>query len=473
MAKASGFFNSFLYGAATTGAAINQQRIKQQEELDAMRQKIALETDAKKQLMDYESARRAKALDEQSKELFTANVTNAVAQTPAAVLYTRPKNTDLEAQQAPVGALPVDDNAQPFPASSPVDAVDAEQAPVVAQPVVLQPQAAMPTAPQPGMFAHFTPEEQALAKQIALSKDISLAEAAMQVDRVNEAKFTRSPERKAEVAAAEEQAKQTARLDVANKNIKPIQEEAKKAREAGIPAPSDTYFNKNPDSRAKEDEQDAKALRDWLLGENKKGESYIRARGTISKLSALSGLQEDVRTGGLIWGNETVNALRTRFDADASLYDSLAKSLSIDVAKEVYPVSNTDMTILQKMSPTLESPEEANRAKIQMAMVANQGYIEENKFFNAYMDKWGTLNGAAMAYTNYMDTNPLLDSKKSTASDIVANDNRQTPEEFLAQGKREIAPAAMEADPAAMRAAPATEDWKKYKPKNDKHGLFN
>jgi len=266
------------------------------------------------------------------------------------------------------------------------------------------------------------------------AKDIDIVQAALEIEKEERITSAQTPEFKAKVIAAETVAKADAIKAMSDKAIAPIKEQAAAAKEAGLPTPPDTYFMLSTDAREKSQLADQDVMQKWEMGENEKGKAYIRSRATVSKLKSIAALQDDVTTGGVIWGSDTVNAIRTRLDADANLMDSLSKSLIIDTAKEVYPVSNTDITILQSMGPSLSSPGESNAAKVQAALAVNQGRLDEFRFYDAYQNKWGTLKGASSAFQRYQDANPYFDAELSTPMNLIGNDNRQLPEEFIENG---------------------------------------
>lgn len=466
------FFNSFATGFFQAGANKYAEENKKQDALDAMRQQKLIDLNYQKDLYTFQKDQERKQQEESLANIKNIMAGKAIGETPSAI-SNAPATVNPALSPVPIGTQGMtDDNAQPFPPSTPIPQEAAAPAPVTTS-ITQTPMASTsvetaqaPTSPQatpptatatPAPTPAPTPPALAMSEakkkeaeqkaQLAMAAHLSQhptdeAGAMLKYQEVKDDYLTKSPAYRAELAGMEEKAKEQAKLDIANAGITGLKGEAQKFRESGLPAPPASYFNMSPESRDKLMIEDDKFLKDWQSGSTELGKKYLNSRKSIATLQAAANLQPDVSTGGVIWGFSTLNDLRNRFDPESDTYKAIVSGLAIEQAKQLYPVSNSDMTFLQKLSPSLESTEEGNTAKIQFALLLNQANVEQFAFFNSYGDKWGTLKGAADAFEQYMQENPLLDEKKSKGIDFVANKDRTSIDEYLNGAVKSKEPAA-------------------------------
>lgn len=458
------FFNDFATGFFQAGADRYAEQNKKQDALDKIKAESLASVDAKKQLMDYESKRKREDAQIAMSNIQKWMANGAINQTPDAVVNA-PKAVEATSVPVPNGVAGVDDNAQPFPASTPIEPTTVPQ-----QASAPQPMSSMPVADSsqaPSLMSNKVDNNSEMQAQLATASHLSEnpadeAGALLKYQEVKSKATKDSPKYRADLARLESAAKVEGEMTAKNAPLEPVKAQAKAARDTGAPAPTETgYFNKSPELRDKMDLEDNKFMLDWQSGQSELGKKYINASMGQSALMAAAQLQPDINTGGIIWGSQALNDLRTKFDPDADAYKGIVSQLTIEQAKQLYPVSNTDMTFLQKLSPQLEGTEEGNLAKIQFALMKNQALIDQFSFFNEYKNKWGTLDAAAAGFEKYMKENPLLDSKASEGIDFVANENRTSINDYL-NGKKPEPKAEVTKATESKDAIPSVSDDASY-----------
>lgn len=119
-----GFFNGFATGFLNTSTNMMAAQAKEQADLDAERQKQLTGLDVSKQLYDYQKTRDLQEITDRAALAAKTNPFNAINQTNDAIANA-PKPVNPALAPVPIGTTTqTDDNAQPFPTSSPVDAPD-------------------------------------------------------------------------------------------------------------------------------------------------------------------------------------------------------------------------------------------------------------------------------------------------------------------------------------------------------------
>lgn len=481
--KASGFFNSFATSFLNNLAANMAESSHAQELADAEKQKQLESLNVQEQLYDYQKTRDLQTLNNKASAAESAY--KAINQTPDAIT-SAPAPVNPALAPVPVGvATSTDDNAQPFPASSPIDdtsvatpaptssttppvtggvppavgdvSANSTPAPAVlpaiapatspTQPAAPVPIAAITTGPVYSVSTDPVAQKEAHDAYVAAyTKEGGTPQSAqLAADAVLTSYTKASPQYKATQDMNERQAKYN--LAVANgadpdaakeqflgkafgnseKAFPGGDEGAARAAEYNVPYSPDKAFERlSSEQQWKTYQADKDAL------SKKNDKAYSAASATAANAQKLLGLNDEVSTGG-IYALPGTNAFRTAFDTNTAEFQKIATDMSLKVRPDNFTrVTNFDLQQFQKALPSLSIPNEANYT-IAAGILAQ---AERDKQYYEFQQSWVSANGhydaskANAAWGKYVDANPIFDPTVKGAP--VINTKAKSWEDYFA-----------------------------------------
>lgn len=371
---AKSFLENFGYGFFAQGVANQNAASTKQDELDVARAKALQELDMNKQLyaikddLDRKSAKeklayeyQLKAAEEERKRKeLKDNLANMFGQNPntagvAPAELTTPTlpapvtGVDKQAAINDVYSQDLSQTVPPVPTS-----IDALDSPAYAPAPEVAPTAAQSTG---SSLPSLTPEEQML--------------------------LTASPDQEtlSKILLARNDFNQKKGLeDYKNKNnTKEVL--AKNPEDLGIPVP------KRP-----VDEETHKAE---LVTIRKSQENLPEIKKTIQDLGLALDLSNRVDTGGLVWGWDTLNAIRTKFDTDAALLDNLNTKVAIGMTAPLRPASDNDVAMTRKAGINLSNPKATNSTQALMSIALLDAEAEYGNYLGTAVGTGQTSIGEA------------------------------------------------------------------------------
>lgn len=412
------FFTEFATGFANTSANTIQARKQQEADMDTMRQKALMELDVQTQLQERKQKLEFKTLQEKQRLAQNAFNERVLGQTNAAMTPASPAPMATNPALNPVASGEIDDNAAPFPASSPIGASDtaapSTPAPVsrVAQPVELE----RPKAP-------YTEEE---LQNVFMSKydpEDGGAGAMAAVEEFKRKRITETPEWKAKEAGAKKTAETSAEIAATGM---PEQEFEARRQELGLPKIRQTQFRNKPQEKLYE------TFHENVWAGKDAQENYRNNDQIVQLANRFNLLNKTSPTGGFIINTPGVQSALTMLSAEYQAMDDISKGLTMKNIKNLgsgTAISDTDRQYAEKVGLSLSKLTDANEA--QAAIITSFAKVQNE--YADYMKKVASVQGdtaqAEKEWKEYINANPVF--KSTDVGNVVANTNRVSPEAYF------------------------------------------
>lgn len=434
MAK-SGFFESFMSGFLTEAGNDYDMRKKADYEVDIARRKGLDTLDLNDELEKRKEKRRAEQLKESMALAFGSNVNNAAAQTAPAVL------------NAPAPTAPVDMTAPAGAQAEEEVLIDETDTPVVdasAEAVVLRKPDIQTTniaSSNGGIFSHFTPEQRTKAYALAQSKNIDIIQAAIEIEKEDRIINAQSPQFKADVAAAETEAK------IAASNI-PDEERQAMLLDLGLPE------IKQATLRNSAQEKLYQSFHDNLWASKEAQEAIANNQSMINTANKFTALNLNNPTGGPLLALPYAKDLATMFSAEYQGMDDAAKVMTMKSIKALgsgTAISDSDRQFAEKAGLSLAKLDEANAAQAASMVAFATVDNEYREFMQSVASVQGDTAQAKKMWKEYTNANPVFNS--TDINNIQINEDRQDWRTWFANGGQ--APEGEEATEVEYPNAPA------------------